>query len=37
MRYTEIRMSRIANEILADIEKRQLRFSLTTTSRSVNR
>lgn len=36
MRYTEIRMSKIAHELMADTEKRPLISSITTTAPSAS-
>jgi DNA gyrase subunit A len=37
MRYTEIRMARIASELLEDIDKETVDFGPTTTARSTSR
>jgi DNA gyrase subunit A len=37
MRYTEVRMARLAHEMLADIDKETVDFTPTTTSRSTSR
>ena len=36
MRYTEVRMTKLAHELLADLEKTQLTGKITTTVRNVS-